>query len=178
MHDRTLDPARALAHDVALALRPLHCRGHLVDVPGCAAPTFAEARRFLEMALWMLWRVPHVMLVPCVAGGRPAVLVGTWDPRGVALRQTVTDAAVFRAEVAAATAALAARHGDDDRAALADLCREDPDPPDLEHLEFWPEVLRRIRAAPPDAATPPDPGAAVAAPIAERLWAARLEDVR
>ena len=179
MHDRPIDQAHALARDLGRALRPLHCHGHLVAVPGCAAPTFREARRFVEMTLWMLWRAPHVMVVPFVgAGAQPAAIVATWDSRGVALWQTVASAEAFRAEVAAAAEVLAARHAHDDRALIEALCWEDRDPPELEHLEFWPEVLGRLQAGGAGGVAPIEPGAAVPAPLAERIWASRLEDRR
>ena len=148
MSDGPFDRARALATDVAQALSPVMARGHVVAVPGCEAPTFREARRFVEMTLWMLWRAPHVMLVPCVLpGDRPAVLVGTWDPRGVALRQTVTSAGDFAAEVRRAAEAMRGGYGADDLALAAQLLRDEVGTPDLENMEFWPCLLYTSDAA-------------------------------
>ena len=178
MSDGPFDRARALGADLAQTLTPLFVRGHVVAVPGCEAPTFREARRFVEMTLWMLWRAPHVMLVPCVLpGDRPAVLVGTWDPRGVALRQTVTSATDFAAEVQRAAGVMRGRYGADDLALAAQLHRDEAATPDLENMEFWPEVLAGIQAA-ADSGEPDDPGAAVALPLVERAWPARLADHR
>ena len=179
MSDGPFDRARALGTDVAQALTPLLARGHVVAVPGCEAPTFREARRFVEMTLWMLWRAPHVMLVPCVLpGDRPAVLVGTWDPRGVALRQTVTSAGDFAAEVRRAAEGMRGGYGADDLALAAQLLRDEVGTPDLENMEFWPEVLARLQAVAPAPGEPDDAGAAVALPLVERAWPARLADHR
>lgn len=179
MTNPTLDRAQALAQDLSRALVALRCRGHVVAVPGAGEPAFREARRFVEVALWMFWRVPHVMLVPCaLPDGRPAVLAGTWDPRGVAIRQTVTSAAAFEAEVAAAARALAARHSPGELAAIEGLYDDGAQLPELENMEFWPEVLAKLRATAADPAEPDDLGAPVVAPIAERIWAARLDDLR
>ena len=171
--------ALALADGIAGSLVALRCRGHVCRVHADAAAPFREARRFVEMTAWMSWRVPHVMLVPCVlAGGRPAVLVATWDPRGVVIRQTVTSQTDFDAEVAPAAEALRARLTPADRTLLEPLYADDREPPDLENLEFWPEVLARLQASEADPAAPDDPGVPVAAPLAERIWPARLEDLR
>jgi hypothetical protein len=179
MNHRPLDRAQELARHLSRALGPLRCRGHAVSVPGCDPPSFREARRFVEMTLWMPWRVPHVMLVPCVLpGDRPAVLVGTWDPRGVAIRQTVTSTAAFEAEVAAAAATLGERASADDLATMRSQHEDGGDAPDLENLEFWPEVLSRLQGDRATAEQPDDPGVPVAAAIAERIWPARLEDLR
>lgn len=179
MNHRSIDRAQEVARHLSRALGPLWCRGHAVSVPGCDPPTFREARRFVEMTLWMPWRVPHVMLVPCVLpGDRPAVLVGTWDPRGVAIRQTVTSAADFEAEVAAASATLRARASADDLAMMRSQREDNADAPDLENLEFWPEVLSRMQGDGSTAEPPDDAGVPVAAAIADRIWPARLEDLR
>lgn len=179
MSDGPFDRARALATEAAQALTPLLARGHVVAVPGCEAPTFREARRFVEVTLWMLWRAPHVMLVPCVLpGDRPAVLVGTWDPRGVALRQTVTSAGELAAEVERAAEVMRGSYGADALALAAQLFREEVGTPDLENMEFWPEVLARIQAAAPAPGDADDAGAPVALPLVERAWPARLADHR
>jgi hypothetical protein len=172
------DAAAALAVALSRALSPLRCRGHVVAVPGRAEPTFREARRFVEVALWMFWRAPHVMLVPCTRRGAPAVLAATWHPRGVAVRETVTSLADFEARVAAAAGELAARYDAADRALIEGLYRAEPEAPELENTEFWPEILERIAAAPDDPAEPDDPGTPVAGPIAEAAWRARLDDHR
>jgi hypothetical protein len=179
MSDGPFDRASALGADLAQTLTALFARGHVVAVPGCPAPSFREARRFVEMSLWMLWRAPHVMLVPCVLPGeRPAVLVATWDPRGVALRQTVTSATDFAAEVHRAAGVMRGSYGADDLALAARLRRDEAATPDLENMEFWPEVLAGIQAAADDPGEPDDPGAAVALPLVERAWPARLADHR
>jgi|GEM_PF-1485530 len=179
MNEATFARARSLADGLAPALDALWCRGHSVAVTGCAQPTFHEAKRFVEMSLWMPWRAPHVMLVPCVlTGDRPAVLVATWDSRGVVIRQTVTSAAQFEAEVAAAAATLRARSTEEELAVMRAQHRDGAEAPELENAEYWPEVLARVQAEAPSAGEPDDPGTPVAAPIAERIWPSRLEDLR
>ena len=179
MNPLPIDRARELARHLSGALAALWCRGHAVSVPGCDPPGFREAKRFVEMTVWMPWRVPHVMLVPCVLpGDRPAVLVGTWDPRGVAIRQTVTSAADFEAEVSAAAATLSARASADDLAMMRSQLEDGAEAPELENLEFWPEVLSRLQGDGSAAEVPVDPGVPVAAALAERIWPARLEDLR
>jgi hypothetical protein len=178
MSSAAFDDAAALAAALSRALAPLRCHGHVVAVPGCAAPTFREARRFVEVALWMLWRAPHVMLVPCTRRGVPVVLAATWHPRGVAVRETVTALADFEAQVAAAARTLAERYHADDRALIERLCRAEPAAPELENMEYWPEILAGITATPADAAAPDDRGTPVAGPVAEAGWRARLDDHR
>lgn len=179
MNHPPIDRARELARHLSRALEPLWCCGHEVSVPGCDPPTFREARRFVEVSLWMPWRVPHVMLVPCVLpGDHPAVLVATWDPRGVAIRQTVTSAADFEAEVSAASASMGSLASADDVAVMRAQHHDGAEAPELENLEFWPEVLSRLHEDDPAAEPPVDAGVPVAAALAGRIWPARVEDLR
>lgn len=179
MNEATFERARAMADGLRPALDALWCRGHVVAVTGCAQPTFDEARRFVEMSLWMPWRAPHVMLVPCVLkGDRPAVLAATWDSRGVVIRQTVTSAAGFEAEVKAAAATLGARCTEEELAMMRAQHSDGAEAPELENEEYWPEVLAELKAGAPAAGEADDPGTPIAAPIAERIWPSRLEDLR
>lgn len=180
---RAIDGAREMAADMAEALTALRCVGHVVAVPGAEAPTLAVARRFMVMELWVPWRVPHVMLVACVAGGRPAVVVGTWDPRGVVLQQTVTSAADFAAEVARAAGRAV---GEADLEAQRAELRAATGVPDMENDEFWPEVLAKVLAegreeevgAVGAAGTMDGGDGGLAAAVAERIWPERLADLR
>lgn len=166
--------ARSMAEELATALRSLRCRGHVVAVPGVDAPSLAVARRFMVMELWVPWRVPHVMLVPCVvAGERPAVVVGTWDPRGVVFEQTVTSTGAFAEEVARAAARPVS--AEDEAAQRGELDAAEG-VPDLENDEFWPEVLAKMLAAP--AEEEPGTTGGLPAAIAERIWPERLADLR
>lgn len=172
--ERPIEGAGAMAAEMATALESLRCRGHVLAVPGAAVPTLAVARRFMVMELWVPWRVPHVMLVPCaVAGETPAVVVGTWDPRGVVLEQTVISVADFAAEVARA-----AEHpvGADDLAAQRAERAHATERPDLENDEFWPEVLAKMLAAGGD--DPVERRDGFAGAIVERIWPERLADLR
>jgi len=170
---RPIDRARALARELATALLSLRCRGHVMAVPGADEPDLGVARRYLVMTLWVPWRVPNVMLVPCVMAGAPAVLVGTWDPRGVALQQLVTSAAAFAAEVA--SAAEAGVSADDLAAQRAEL-KWAKEVPDLENEEFWPEVLARMLTEKRGDDEVPD--GSIVSTVAERIWPERLADLR
>lgn len=171
---RPIDRARALARELATTLLSLRCRGHVMAVPGTEEPDLDIARRYLVMTLWVPWRVPHVMLVPCVmAGETPAVLVGTWDPRGVALQQVVTSAAAFAAEVASAAAVTVSA---DDLAAQRAELKWAKDIPDLENEEFWPEVLAKMLTEKRD--VDEVPAGSIVATVAERIWPDRLADLR
>ena len=171
---RPIDRARALARELATTLLSLRCRGHVMAVPGVDEPDLGVARRYLVMTLWVSWRVPNVMLVPCVMGGEtPAVLVGTWDPRGVALQQLVTSAAAFAAEVASAAATGVSA---EDLAAQRAALKWAKDAPDLENEEFWPEVLAKMLAQKRD--VDEVPAGSIAATVAERIWPERLADLR
>ncbi len=171
---RPIDRARALARELATTLLSLRCRGHVTAVPGAEEPDLDVARRYLVMTLWVPWRVPHVMLVPCVmAGETPAVLIGTWDPRGVALQQVVTSAAAFAAEVASATAATAVSA--EDLAAQRAELKWAKDVPDLENEEFWPEVLAKMLTG---QRVEELPQGSIVATVAGRVWSERLADIR
>lgn len=190
---RPIQRAREMAGEMAAALAALRCVGHVIAVPGAEEPTLTVARRFMVMELWVPWRVPHVMLVACVAAGeRPAVVVGTWDPRGVVLQQTVTSVGDFAAEVARA-AAHPVSEGDlaEQRAELGAATEV----PDLENDEFWPEVLAKVLAEGAegeagvgeregvdrgrDGDADRDAGVAgVAGAVVERIWPERLADLR
>lgn len=169
-----MDRARAMAAEMATALASLRCRGHVVAVHGVDAPSLAVARRFMVMELWVPWRVPHVMLLPCVvAGERPAVVVGTWDPRGVVFEQTVTSSEDFAEEVARAAARPVS--AEDEAAQRRELASAE-DIPDLENDEFWPEVLAKMLAAKVEEELGTTSG--LPAAIVERIWPERLEDLR
>ncbi|MEZ4405441.1 MAG: hypothetical protein R3A52_02955 [Polyangiales bacterium] len=169
-----MERARAMAAEMATALASLRCRGHVVAVHGVDEPSLAVARRFMVMELWVPWRVPHVMLVPCVlAGERPAVVVGTWDPRGVVFEQTVTSSEAFAAEVARAAARPVS--AEDEAAQRRELAGAEG-VPDLENDEFWPEVLARMLATKVDEEMGTTSG--LPAAIVARIWPERLEDLR
>lgn len=172
--ERPIDRARALARELAQTLLSLRCRGHVMSVPGAEEPDLDVARRYLVMTLWVPWRVPNVMLVPCVmAGETPAVLVGTWDPRGVALQQVVTSAAAFASEVASAAAVPVSA---DDLAAQRAELKWAKEVPDLENEEFWPEVLAKMLAEKRGDDDVPD--GSIVATVVERIWPERLADLR
>lgn len=179
MNERTIERAQSLARDLAHALTALRCRGHVVDLPGCPEPDLREARRFVEIAVWISWRVPHVMLAPCaLADEGPAVVLGTWDARGVAIHQTVTSRAGFVAEATRAAETLAARRSPDDLAMIEALYRDADEAPEMENLEFWPEILARVRESAADPVGPAEPDASVVGSIVAVLWPTRIEDLR